>query len=255
MLALLELPPEPFGEDAMLDIAPPAPPPPLPPPWRERVAALSDTPSLLDEAAAWVAAVPERAAGRVLGTVANPDHTYGPGPWWAGQRGDPSDAVRYGGATPGASAVAALSLAAAADVDLRVGLWRGLLVLESGKLRAFVGDCGPGVGPAPDAFTAEEVTWLAPEALVDLARLERMSGYMAVGDLDAALAVDAELDDPDAWPGYAPLRGSLLARQGVRLPGLSDADAAAAAAWAPDAPQSPLPDRGSCGDPWRVSPP
>ncbi|MCB9793106.1 MAG: hypothetical protein H6741_10305 [Alphaproteobacteria bacterium] len=320
LIELLELPPEPFeGWLSAESNEAPTPKLALPEPWDARVAALSVTPELVEEAAAWVKAAPERPAGRLLGVVGNRDHAYGPTPLMAGQRGDPSDAVRYGGATPGATAISARALAEASGVELEVLRWEGELVLQSGGLRVFLGECGPGTGAAdPALFQLEQAVAVSDEALVTLAWTEQLAGRMALGDLEGALALWARVEgggapeqaassegspegspsgdassgespatgaspsgsssgdassgappatgaspggdptaegspgalssaeasagatSPDtdwaapAWPAsqLTPLRGALLAAQGVRLPGLRGPDAALAASWA-----------------------
>lgn len=230
LLDLLDLPIPP-SEDSVLAVEDPPLPPPLPSPWRERVDELSAFPELVAAAAAWVRALPGNRGGRVLGAVANRHHRYGWGPWQAGQRGDPADALRYGGATPGASAVAALAIGAAANVEIRAYALDDRLILESKGLRAWVGACGPGVGPVGRELPPE-ARRLDGQAVTDLAFAEQASARLHIGQVGEAIRLASQMRFPEMWPQSAALRGSLLACQGVLLPALTGDDAAFAAAWA-----------------------
>lgn len=230
LLDLLDLPIPP-SEDSILAVQDATLPPPLPAPWRERVDELSAFPELVAAAAAWVRTLPSHRGGRVLGAVANRHHHYGWGPWQAGQRGDPADALRYGGTTPGATAVAAMAIGAAANVEIRAYLVDDRLVLESEGLRAWVGPCGPGVGE-PKAERPAGARRLDGQTLTDLAFAEQASARLHIGQVNEAIRLASHMRFPEMWPQSAALRGSLLACQGVLLPSLTGDDAAYAAAWA-----------------------
>lgn len=232
LAAWLEHPERDEPERLLREAAPPSPPA-LPEPWAAWLAGLSADPALLQEAAVWVSAGGPEAGRRVLGLAASAGHAYGWGPWMGGQRGDPADALRYGGATPGASALAARALAAAAGVEVQALRWgEDTIFLQSTTERAFLGPCGPGGSTPPPGFLPEQATVLTDEALLDLARLEQLSAALAWGQVPRALALRGQLTRPGAWPDAPALLGSLAACEGQPTPGLGARDLPFAAAWA-----------------------
>lgn len=174
--------------------------------------------------------------GRLLGLVAHPNHSYGPGPWSAGQRGDPALTLRYAGNTPAASAAAALALGQATGVQVQVyGAHSDLLVVEVGSRRAYIGPCGPGATPPQDnlpQLSADEVNaW---------ALRERVAGLAAAGDLEGAILASAAEGGEILTPQWQALRGHLLACQGIHAPSLQDP--VLAAQWAQACAQGPVQD-------------
>ncbi len=173
--------------------------------------------------------------GRLLGLVAHPAHTYSGLAWSAGQRGEPSLVLRYGGGTPAASASAAIALGQAAGLSVQVyGRDSDTVIIEVGARRVRVGPCGPGTAPEsgdlPQLSDTEVLSW---------AVRERVAGLAAAGDIDGALSASMAERGQVMTPQWHTLRGALLACQGIRLPGFRDTSAAAD--WARACPMADLP--------------
>lgn len=172
-------------------------------------------------------------AGRLLGLVAHPGHSYGPLAHGAGQRGDPAVALRYGGGPPAATALAAHTIGQLAGVPVEVtrsssGAW----TLSAGGRTANIGDCGPGaLAGAPQSVLAEDEILL-------WAGWEEVAGLAQAGAVGAAMERSRDLAP---LPESLALRADLLACQGIRasaqpLPGH-------AAAWASGCGHPELADR------------
>jgi hypothetical protein len=221
LLEVLWQEPDPFGELALLEVELPVEAPLLSSEWEERLAGRVDV-ELLREAVAWV---PEGQAAVLLGLVASPLHAYGPGVIEAGQAGEPADVLRYGGGSPGATAVAALLLAESSSVRLELRTDGRRVLLSSGDLRAWVGPCGPGVAPAPP----HRLRPLELDEALEWAAAERVVAALGLGDVDAAVELSRELRDPPS--DYAPVHVALLSAQGIEAPGSDAASLAYALRW------------------------
>ena len=228
LLELLEAEPDPFGETAMLELLEPSEPPPLSEAWEGRAQSWSQ-PELVRQAAHWL---PRDEPKALLGLVASPLHAYGEGPFSVGQRGEPADVLRYGGGSPGATAVAASLLAEEAGVELQLDTDGRRLRLSSGGLAAWVDACGPGAAPSPE----RRLRPLELQEALDLALAERVAGAMEAGELERAMALSRGFDE-EVPEVYARVHGALLACQGVRWPGLRPDDADLALAWAQACPE------------------
>jgi len=206
LAALLDLPPDPFGEEALVE--------PLEPPSlevAEDLVQLSASPELLERGAAWVAASTDPST-RLVDAIARAPHAYHRRTWMAGQRGDPADALRYSSGSPGAVAAAALAIGETAGLELRLLVSGDLLVLETGVHRVGIGQCGTTVAP-PGGEPLER------QQVLDLARMDQAAGLLGTGEFERAIALTAPVRDPRLWPGMEPVHARLLAAQGLSLPG------------------------------------
>ena len=145
----------------------------------------------------WVRAAPVELRARwLLDAVADPVHTYTVDLARAGRTGDPLVAVRHRTGSPWGSALAALTIAEEAGVEVRVSAWGEGARIEADGLSRTVGPCGAvlelqlddeGESPAAieDPWPAESVR---AQAMVEAAGAALRFGELGRGGALLALA-------------------------------------------------------------------
>lgn len=137
---------------------------------------------------------PEERAGRLLGQIAHPRHTYDAAAARAGRSGDPIYALLHRRASPWTSALAGVTLGEIAGVPVSVHAWADAVVLEVDGRRVAIGPCGDRV-PPPELMEGEP--W-PRRAIVAQAAIEAAGGALRMGDGPVAhrLVALAERIDP-----------------------------------------------------------